>query len=705
MLKKIDKLSVYYKLILLIFITSTAFILLFSSLFYYILKQEDEVYEQTQKQLDEEITSLMKLNAEPPISTIIDVTYWDELVSFVSSRDQDWFQNSIASTVDMYSMEFIGVYDLQGNQVGNAHADKLKAPITFVTQSLLTKLNQKKIMNFFVKLPEGYGEVFMATIHPSNDPNKNKTTPKGYFVMMRLLDDDYKKRLQEISSCSIAFTDSDSNELLFDDFVKDIYTLKSWDGTKIVNLAFQRKFYVNFNTTEKILFVIFLFFLAYIISSLLFLRKWISHPLTLTTKILETGDKKAINELKESKGEFNRIARLFEESFSQKKLLEKAKAKAEESDQLKTAFLTNLSHEIRTPMNAILGFSDLLNNKEIDEKEKKDYIEIITKSGGNLVSIIDDLIEMSKIDAHQVTPNLSSLDIDDCVQEIYQSVKITISKDKNIQFILTKPDEALPHPIFTDVVKLKQILINLLTNAIKFTTVGSIELSYKWSPKKNQLLFCVKDTGLGIDKQHQKSIFDRFRRVEGDYSIKVGGLGLGLSITKAYVEMMGGTISLKSELGVGSKFKFTLPVMFDKRTEIIEEPVLTSTPVTITTEIKPKTILIAEDDNINFLLFDKLMQNSNFTIIRAKDGEEAIALFYANQDVDLVLMDIKMPKKSGYEALKEIKLIKPTAIVVAQTAFSSSDEIEKIQQVGFDAHITKPINKEKLFDLMTAILN
>ena len=705
MLKKIDKLSVYYKLILLIFVTSTAFLLLFSSLFYYILKQEDEVYEQAQRQLDEEITSLMKLNAEPPISTLVDVTYWDELVTFVTSKKQSWFQNSIASTIDMYAMEYIGVYDLQGNQVGNARTQNFKSSINFITRPLLNEVYKKKNVNFFVKLPEGYGEVFMGTIHPSNDPNKSKTTPKGYFVMMRLLDADYKKRLQEISSCSIAFTDSDSNELLLDDYVKDIYTLKSWDGTKIVNLAFQRKFYVNFNTTEKILFGIFLFFLAYIISSLLFLRKWISHPLTLTTKILETGDKKAINELKESKGEFNRIARLFEESFSQKKLLEKAKAKAEESDQLKTAFLTNLSHEIRTPMNAILGFSDLLNNKEIDEKEKKDYIEIITKSGGNLVSIIDDLIEMSKIDAHQVTPNLSSLDIDDCVQEIYQSVKITISKDKNIQFILTKPEEALPHPIFTDVVKLKQILINLLTNAIKFTTEGSIELSYKWSPKKNQLLFCVKDTGLGIDKQHQKSIFDRFRRVEGDYSIKVGGLGLGLSITKAYVEMMGGTISLKSELGVGSKFKFTLPVMFDKRTEIIEEPVLTSTPVTITTEIKPKTILIAEDDNINFLLFDKLMQNSNFTIIRAKDGEEAIALFYANQDVDLVLMDIKMPKKSGYEALKEIKLIKPTAIVVAQTAFSSSDEIEKIQQVGFDAHITKPINKEKLFDLMTAILN
>lgn len=704
MLKRIDKLSVYYKLILLILITSVAFVVLFSSLFYYILKQEDQVYVQTQKQLDNEITSLMKLNAEPPKSTIVDVTYWDELVTFVTSKDQNWFQNSIASTVDMYAMEYLGVYDLEGNQVGNAHANQLKAPVTFVTKPLLSKLYQKKIMNFFVKLPEGYAEVFMATIHPSNDPKKTKTTPKGYFVMMRLLDKDYRKRLQEISSCTITFTNSDSNELLYDDYIKDIYTLRGWDGSKIVNLSLQRKFYVNFNTTEKILFVILLFFIAYIISSLLFLRKWISHPLTLTTKILETGNKKAINELKKSKGEFHNIARLFEESFTQQKQLEKAKLKAEESDKLKTAFLTNLSHEIRTPMNAILGFSELLQNKDIEEKEKKDYIEIISKSGGNLVSIIDDLIEMSKIDAHQVTPNLSSLDIDDCVNEIYQSVKITVPKNKNINFILSRPEEDLPHNVFTDIVKLKQILINLLTNAIKFTTEGSIELSYKWNPKKNQLVFSVKDTGLGIDKENQKYIFDRFRRVEGDYSIKVGGLGLGLSITKAYVEMMGGTISLISELNVGSKFKFTLPVMFDKRVEVAPEPVIHK-ELGVTPDSKTKTILIAEDDNINFLLFNKLMENSNFTIIRAKDGEEAIALFQDNQDVDLVLMDIKMPKKSGYEALREIKLIKPTAIVVAQTAFSSSDEIEKIQQVGFDAHITKPINKEKLFDLITSILN
>ncbi|MES2811606.1 MAG: ATP-binding protein [Bacteroidota bacterium] len=686
-----------------IFISSLSFILLFLYLFYYTLKQEDEVYAMTQVQLNDEVNSLMKLNSESHISTIIDVTYWDELVKYINSKDQKWFDRSIASAIDMYLAEYLGVVDLNGNVIGDKYTSELKHPIQFINKELLKFAYQKKILNFYVKLPEGYAEVFMATIHPSSDPNKTKTKPEGYFVMIRLLDGAYLKRLEGISTSKITFINNDNEKLLFDDYIKDDYVLKSWDGKKVTVLSFKRKFYVNFNSTEKILYIILTFFIVFLFVYVIFLRKWVSTPLLLVTRILETGNKKAIRKLKLAPGEFSRIGNLFEETFSQRKLLEKAKAKAEESDQLKTAFLTNLSHEIRTPMNAIIGFSELLKSDEITNDEKNEYIEIINKSGGSLVSIIDDLIEMSKIDSNQITPNLNSVNIEDCVNEIYNSVKITIPKDKKIEFKLIKGEVPLPYNVFTDAVKLKQVLINLITNAIKFTDQGFIAISYDWSKKKNNIEFVVEDSGLGIEKINQEFIFDRFRRVDGDYSIKVGGLGLGLAITKAYVELLGGAISLKSDIGEGSKFKFTLPLMFDKREDVVLEK-LEVAKENISSQIKDKTILIAEDDNINYLLFEKIMRNTNFIVIRANDGVEAVELFQSNPEIDLVLMDIKMPKMSGYEALVKIKQLNPNIPVIAQTAFSSSDEIEKIRQAGFDGQITKPIDKGKLFDSILSTL-
>ncbi|RXR18423.1 response regulator [Flavobacterium amnicola] len=700
---KINKLSIYYKLLLLIVVSSISFILLFVSLFYYTMRQEYEVYEMTQKQLDNEVNSLMKLNSESHISTINDITYWDELVKYIKSKNQKWFTNTIASAIDMYFVEYLGVFDLNGNEVGNKYTNKIKTPIQFIDKPLLDALHQKKNLNFYIKLPEGNAEVFMATIHPSSDPNKTKTNPEGYFVMIRLLDKDYLKKLEEISTAKITFSDSVDKKTNLGDTIEDIYVLKSWKGEAVASLIFQRKFYVNYKATENILFIILGFFIIFLFVYVIFLRKWVSTPLLLTTKILETGNRKAIKKLKSSPGEFSRIGNLFDETFLQRKQLEKAKAKAEESDQLKTAFLTNLSHEIRTPMNAIIGFSELLKSDEISNEEKKEYIEIINKSGGSLVSIIDDLIEMSKIDSNQITPNLNSVNIEECISEIYSSVKITIPKDKKIDFKLIKSETVLPYNVYTDVVKLKQVLINLLTNSIKFTDHGFITISYDWSKKKNNIEFTVEDSGLGIEKENQEFIFERFRRVDGDYSIKVGGLGLGLAITKAYVELLGGTISLKSEIGEGSKFKFTLPLMFDKREDILLEKIEVAKE-NVSMQIKDKTILIAEDDNINYLLFEKLMKNTNFTIIRAKDGEEAVELFKKNAAIDLVLMDIKMPKMSGYEALDKIKAINPKMMVIAQTAYSSSDEIEKIRLAGFDSQITKPIDKQKLFDHISASL-
>ncbi|NJM80223.1 MAG: hypothetical protein HC854_12500 [Flavobacterium sp.] len=217
--------------------------------------------------------------------------------------------------------------------------------------------------------------------------------------------------------------------------------------------------------------------------------KWSKRPLKLIKEVLEKGNASAIESLKNARGEFRYIGKLFEENKKQQVELEKTTRKAEESDKLKSAFLMNLSHEIRTPMNAIMGFSDLSLNKDIAESERDKYLEIIQKSGKNLIDIIDDLVEMSKIDSNLVVPKYNSIDLDKILQTTYDTIKVTIDPKKDIDFKFIKPNKKLEKNIITDVVKLNQIISNLLTNAIKFTNYGFVILEYTIDEKEKTLNF------------------------------------------------------------------------------------------------------------------------------------------------------------------------------------------------------------------------
>ncbi len=235
----------------------------------------------------------------------------------------------------------------------------------------------------------------------------------------------------------------------------------------------------------------------------------------------------------------------------------KAKEKAEESDRLKSTFLSNISHEIRTPMNAIVGFTGLLSSPDLQIAERDQYIEVINKSGNYLLSIIDDIIEISKIEAGQITLHYSQVSVNSLLDQLYDTFKAEIPEEKDISLNVTIPKETLT--ISTDPVKLRQVLSSLLSNAIKFTEKGSITLGYQ-KANSTELTFFVSDTGIGIDEKHRQIIFDRFRQVENKNETKKGGSGLGLAISKAYIDKLGGTITLESEIGKGSTFTFTLPI-------------------------------------------------------------------------------------------------------------------------------------------------
>ena len=336
----------------------------------------------------------------------------------------------------------------------------------------------------------------------------------------------------------------------------------------------------------------------------------------------------------------------------------------------------------------------------ISNSEKLEYLGIIEKSGKNLVSIIDDLIEMSKIDSNQIIPNYAVINLESCVTELYETIKITI-KNKELDFKLINSKTPAEFNIITDDIKLKQVIVNLVNNAVKFTEKGVVSFGYEIDKVDSKIHFTIKDTGLGIAEDNYKNIFDRFKRVDSDISIKVGGLGLGLAITKAYVELLGGTISLESKLGVGTTFYFSIPLKYNK----VEHIVVKQVAEVEILKSDGAIILIAEDDNINFLLFQKIMQKESYKIIRAINGQEAVDICINNSNIDLVLMDIKMPLMNGFEALEQIRPLRPDLPIIAQTAYSASEDKIKIEVAGFTDYITKPLNRERLFELIDKYLS
>jgi PAS domain S-box-containing protein len=396
----------------------------------------------------------------------------------------------------------------------------------------------------------------------------------------------------------------------------------------------------------------------------------------------------------DSNGKFSGIIGISSDITDRKKAemeLISAKERAEESDRLKTAFLHNISHEIRTPMNAIVGFSAFLNEPDLTSDKRKDFTDIIIQSSDQLLAIIDDIIRIASIESGQEKIQKSEIDIN-LVCKLLNEQFAPKANDGNVKLSVktTLPDDDAI--IFTDATKLTQILINLIGNAFKFTLRGYINFGY--SVKNNLLEFYVEDSGIGIPLDMQEIIFNRFRQVETTDTRNIGGSGLGLSISKAYVEMLGGRMWVSSQLGKGSVFYFTIPF---NNTNPKKNPVKSSNKDIYFGLYSNKTLLIAEDDNSNFMLLNEMLAGSGINIIRAVNGVEAVNLCRSNPDIDLVLMDIKMPELDGYAATAQIKEFNPGLPIIAQTAYSTEVNKIKALECGCSDFICKPINKKMLF--------
>ena len=370
----------------------------------------------------------------------------------------------------------------------------------------------------------------------------------------------------------------------------------------------------------------------------------------------------------------------------------KEKEKAEESNRLKTEFLNNMSHEIRTPMNGILGFSSLLAGSEITDKKRKYFVSIIQNSGNQLLHIIDDLLEISRLGTKQVKVIESKVCLNNVLLEQFSIFDVKAKEQKTALYI-NKQLLDKPSTIFTDKVKLNKVLSNLLENALKFTTQGVVEIGYqlKKNGENSNIEIYVKDSGVGIDLEHQKLIFERFSQAEKELSKKVGGLGLGLSIAKENTELLGGEISVVSKKGEGATFFITIPY----------KPVYKATKVK--NKKKQQTILIAEDEEINYLYLETLL-SEKYKIVHAKNGLEAVEIIKNNLKIDLVLMDLKMPLMNGYKATKELRKLNSNIPIIAQTAYSTKADKEKAISAGCNDFISKPIDIETLFKTIESYL-
>ena len=370
----------------------------------------------------------------------------------------------------------------------------------------------------------------------------------------------------------------------------------------------------------------------------------------------------------------------------------RAKVKAEESDKLKTAFLHNISHEIRTPMNAIVGFSTLLGDPEVDERSRKSYIDVIMQSSNHLLSIITDIVDISNIEANLIKTVKNEINVNKTLKYLFNQF-ITKTNEKQIKLVceagLSDP-EAL---ILTDRTKLTQILSNLINNALKFTDKGIIKIEYRL--KENFLEFCVSDTGIGISPVHHERIFDRFYQVQSNVSRLYEGTGLGLAISKAYVELLGGKIWLSSEPGNGTKFFFTIP--YEKGDSTTITGYEKKAPDSFVFPVK-KLILVAEDIESNFKLISYFLEGSNAEVLHAINGKEAVEKCLSMGNIDLILMDIKMPVMDGYTAVKLIREKNTEIPIIAQTAYL--DDRERAIECGCSGFLSKPFDKKGLFKVL-----
>ena len=382
--------------------------------------------------------------------------------------------------------------------------------------------------------------------------------------------------------------------------------------------------------------------------------------------------------------------------------LSEALRQAEESDKLKSAFLSNMSHEIRTPLNAVIGFSELLEDEKISRETMRTYLRHIRDNGNTLMTLIADILELSRIESGTIKLKQEAVHLNEFFQQLHTDfLQLASQKNKNhLRIILSAPAEDVV--VKTDKQRIKQLMINLYDNALKFTGEGHITFGFAMKHHLSSGLWLqlfVKDTGIGIPNSKKHLLFKRFTKIHESSGMVYPGAGLGLSIVEQIVNQFNGTIHIESEPTTGTYVSIMLPAIEAKLTEITKQ-ILQET----TDQLQGKKVLVVEDVESNFDLLKIILESVGMIVIKAIEGGKAIELCRTHPDLDLVLMDIQLPGINGYQATKEIKKIRPQLPVIAQTAFAMTEEKDACFSAGCDGYIAKPIKSQLLLPVLLEVL-
>lgn len=370
--------------------------------------------------------------------------------------------------------------------------------------------------------------------------------------------------------------------------------------------------------------------------------------------------------------------------------LHRAKRKVEEAERLKSTFLDNLPHEIRTPLHAITGFTSLLADSNLTHEERLEYVKFIQDSSNDILNLMENIIEIAKLETNQVKPKKEKCYLNNIIDRLQSDIesKQNILEKTHINIKTSKGHPDPQYMIYSDQERIHQIFTHLLNNALKFTEEGDIEFGYTIATN-NRIQFFVKDTGIGIPDNQQEIIFRKFGKSGNINTNKNRGTGLGLALSKKIVELLNGEIKVESVERKGSTFTFFVPIEKEQKISIVKPSVYGDI------NWNAKTILVAEDTDSNYFFIEAFLERTKVNLLWAKDGIEAIEMF-KNNNINLILMDIMMPEKDGYDTTREIKKINSSIPIIAQTALALPDDEEKCYDAGCDYVLIKPINSDDL---------
>jgi signal transduction histidine kinase len=526
-------------------------------------KTKRAIFEESRKMTEKRFATLLTLYNKNKLLIINDYTFWDEMVTFVQQKDLKWGEDNITPMLENYVFDFANVYSSNGEKFANCaiRNNHISTGVIF-NDELNFFLNNPGVYHWYTVANNQIVEVFGATIHPTEDP-EHQTAPAGFFLLANLIDSVYINRLKQTMEGEIVLVMNNSNDAINiqDDKIMTSVPLKNRQGQVLAFLQLRHspQFLELFQiSTKRVLALSLVSAIIILLVFYLVLIRFVSDPLQLISQILtqKTGVSNT-DKLKRYGYEFSQIGEMIKQSVQQQQQLVILKDKAEESDRLKSTFLANMSHEIRTPINGLIGFSELLAYPDTTPEMHAEYQRIMKSCARDLMHIMDDIIEISKIDAGEIKLRNQSFSIIQLFSELEllftQQINI---KEKKIRLIIVPPKNNII--LIIDGYRLKQILSILLDNAIKFTETGHVELTYKYQPPL--ITFKVKDTGIGIRKEKIDIIFEQFRQSEEHLARVHGGNGLGLAILKRLTKMMNGTIEVESEVGKGTIFKLTFPV-------------------------------------------------------------------------------------------------------------------------------------------------